>query len=103
MPITFDRNDAGSLIRLEGDINISSAAELKRLLLEALGSSSGLLLELERVTDLDITAMQLLWAAAHEASTLGKECTLSGQLPAGVSAAVRDAGFEQFPFLPKPM
>lgn len=36
MPIALEQNEESSLIRLKGVIDISSAAELKLLLLEAL-------------------------------------------------------------------
>jgi hypothetical protein len=39
----------------------------------------------------------LLWAAEREARASGVGFALSGELPEGVSAALKDAGFERFP------
>ena len=52
-------------------MDIGCAAELKATLLEALASRKPLQLELERSSDFDITALQLLWAAAREAERNG--------------------------------
>ena len=63
MPVNLDQGEAQCVIHLEGEIDISSAAELKKLLLLALQSGKELRLDLERATELDVTALQLLWAA----------------------------------------
>ena len=97
MPITGDQSEAGWLIRLEGEISISSAAELKRLLIEALGSGRDSRVEVEHATELDVTALQLLWAAEREARGLGRGFTRVGRLPEEISVALGDAGFERFP------
>ena len=67
MRVTIDQSEALCLIRLEDDINITSAAELKKLLLEALASGRELRVDLERATELDVTALQLFWAAERAA------------------------------------
>ncbi len=97
MPITFEQSEALCLIRLEGEINISSAAELKKLLLEAPASGRELRVDLERASELDVTALQLLWAAEREARGSGMGFTLAGRVPEEISVALGDAGFEQFP------
>lgn len=97
MPITLNQNEGLCLIRMEGEINISSAAELKKLLIEGLASGSELRVDLERATELDVTALQLLWAAEREARGLGAGFTLAGRVPEEISVALSDAGFEKFP------
>ena len=97
MPISMERHETHSLIRLEGECTVTSAAELKRLLLEGLASGKDLKLDLERVTEIDLTAMQLLWAAGHEGERTGGGFAVRMSEPA--AAAVREAGFERFPGL----
>jgi anti-anti-sigma factor len=97
MAVTLDQSEALCVLRLEGEINIASAAELKRLLLQALASGRELRVDLEGATEVDVTALQLLWAGEREARGSGGGITLAGRVPEEISAAVSDAGFEKFP------
>ena len=97
MSVNLDQNEGQCLIRLEGEVDISSAAELKKLLLEALASGRELRVDLERTTDLDVTAVQLLWAAERKAGGSGVGLRLLGHVPEQVAVALSDAGFEKFP------
>jgi anti-anti-sigma factor len=97
VPITLDQSEAQCLICLEGEINIASATEFKQLLVQALTQGKGLRVDLERATELDVTALQLLCAAEREARKLGVAFTVAGRVPEEISAAVIDAGFERFP------
>ena len=80
-----------------GKINITSATELKELLLQALASGRVLRVNLEGATELDVTARQLLWSAEGDAGGSIVGCTLAGRVPEEISVAVGDAGFEKFP------
>ena len=97
MPVTLDQGEAFCLVHLDGPVNITSAADLKKLLLQALESGKDLRVDLELATELDVTILQLLWAAERKAAGSGTGCTLSGRVPPGVSDAVLNAGFEKFP------
>ena len=101
VPIILDQYEASCRIRLEGEINISSAAELKKLLLEALSSGKEIRLDMERATELDVTALQLVWAVEREAKASG--VTFVRVVPPQVIAvACGEAGFEMFPILADP-
>lgn len=93
--MTLEQSEAVCVIRLEGGIDIASAAELKTLLLQALASGRELRADLEAATELDITAVQLLWAAEREAGRSGRKFTLAGRVLGAIRAAVRDAGLEK--------
>ena len=97
MSVTMERNDSHLLIRLEGAVNLTSAAELKALLLEGLASGGELRLDLERADEIDITVMQLLWAAGREAARAGSKVEVCLSEAAGI--ATRGAGFNAFPGL----
>jgi anti-anti-sigma regulatory factor len=97
MPVTLAQGEAQCVIRLDGEINIGSAAELKKLLLQALASGRELRVDLEHATELDVTALQLLWAAEREARGSSRGFTLAGRVPEEIWAAVVDAGLETFP------
>ena len=97
MPATIEQQADHTLIRLEGECTLASAADLKTLLLEALAFGEDLRLDLRSVQEMDITALQLLWAAAREANRAGSGFAAS--VPDAIVIAAREAGFEQFPGL----
>jgi anti-anti-sigma factor len=80
MAILLSHNDHTLTIALEGSIDIGAAAELKAALLDALLAGKNVCLSLSRVTDLDVTAFQLLWAAEREAEQTGARLALAGPL-----------------------
>ena len=95
MSVTMQRSETDLLIRLEDKVNVTSAEELKSLLLEGLVSGRDLYLDLERVEEIDVTVMQLLWAAGREADRNGTRMVTRVSEAAAVAA--RELGFERFP------
>jgi anti-anti-sigma regulatory factor len=94
--ITLEQSESLSVIRLEEVVGIASATELKELLLKALSFGKEVRLAVDKATELDVTAVELLWAAAREARKTGVGFALSGQAPEAISAALADAGIELF-------
>jgi anti-anti-sigma regulatory factor len=97
VPINLEQNGAAFLIRLDAEVTIIQAAELKQLLLHALKEGKELRLDLEAATEMDITALQLLWAAHREAKKTGAAFFTAGRVPEELCAAAIDAGLEGFP------
>jgi anti-anti-sigma regulatory factor len=93
----MEQQESQSVIRLAGEFTLTSAAELKNLLLQGLASGNDLRLDLEQAEEIDITLMQLLWAAGREADRKG--ASLAIQMSDAAATAARDAGFERFPGL----
>ena len=62
-------------------MDAGAAAELKTALLDGLRSGQEVCVSIGGVTDLDVTAFQLLWAAEREAERLGARFRLEGPLP----------------------
>jgi len=98
MPLSLQREESRWLIRLEGQVTLSSAGELKQLLLEWLAAQKDLELDLQGVEDMDIPILQLLWAAAREAGVAGMR--IAARASAAAAAAAGDAGFTQLPEFP---
>jgi anti-anti-sigma factor len=96
LPVSFEQDGALSLIRLQGAIDIGCAQELKELLLQVLKAGSEVRVMLTDVTDLDVTAVELLWAARREAKASSVGFAFEGQAPEPVSAVLAEAGFETF-------
>jgi anti-anti-sigma regulatory factor len=95
--IAVEQQEASTAICLEGTIDIAFAAELKTTLLGALGRGCSVCLSLASNADLDVTAIQLLWAAEREAKSSSVDFKLAGPIPEPLHMALKEAGFERFP------
>jgi anti-anti-sigma regulatory factor len=92
--MTFDGSAGEGVLRVEGNLDIECAGELKRLLIEAVALGKPLRLDLAQVGELDVTAIQLLWAGKCFAEKAGVAFALAGDLPGRSRGALGDAGFE---------
>ena len=68
--------ERGTGARLRGALTIARAEELKRLLLVALSGTDDVLLDVEAVTEVDLTGLQLLCAAHRAALQAGRRVVL---------------------------
>jgi anti-anti-sigma factor len=98
LPTTFEERENTSLVRMEGAIDIASAAEIKSALLDALASKTEIRLTLQGATELDVTAMQLLYAAERDAEKTGILFALEGSVPNEIAVAITEAGLVKFKF-----
>jgi ABC-type transporter Mla MlaB component len=96
VPVTLEREDELSTIRLEGEVGIASAADLKSQLIQALGCGKQVRVSLQSVTDLDVTAVELLWAARREAKASSVAFAIDGPIPPMVLSSLLQAGFDDF-------
>jgi ABC-type transporter Mla MlaB component len=96
VPVTLEREDELSTIRLEGEVGIASAADLKSQLIQALGCGKQVRVSLQSVTDLDVTAVELLWAARREAKASSVAFAIDGPIPSMVLSSLLQAGFDDF-------
>lgn len=93
MSVDLSRDVECCRIQLDGAIDISCAADLKTSLLQALETGQEICVSLERVTELDVTAVQLLWAAGHDARQRGLEFRVT-QPPAPICRSLEEMGLE---------
>lgn len=96
MGITLEQSEKSSVIRLEGIIDIAVAAEFKKVLLQASETGNAIEVSIEGATGLDVTAVQLIWAARRTAEGADAAFTVSGAASESVSSALGSAGLEQF-------
>jgi anti-anti-sigma regulatory factor len=94
--ITLQQHKKLNVLRLKGVIDISSATELKEHLLTAQGLGKEVRVSIKDATDLDVTAVQLLWAAERKAKGAGVGFYLAGPAPKEMVAALSEAGLQQF-------
>ncbi len=99
MPVILENSKGLSTIHLEGAIGIADAGKLKKLLLQSLKLEKAVRVSLEDATDLDVTAVQLLWAAEREARSAGVTFTFEEPASEEVSKSLAVVGFDKFPFL----
>lgn len=91
MPASVEQDEKRFVIRLEGETGLPEAAELKRLLVEALASGRTLHLDLEGAVEIDVTCMQLLQAALRETDRAGTGMAV--HMSEAAEIALRGAGF----------
>lgn len=86
----------GLVIRLAGDQTMSAAAGLKAVLVRALDAdSTGVCVDLDEALEMDITTLQLLWAAERAAAQRNQG--FMSRPNASQRALASAAGFERFP------
>jgi anti-anti-sigma regulatory factor len=84
------------VLRLEEEVDINFSVELKQALVEIIASGKELHLDLQSGPSLDVTAIQLLWSAKHEAELRGSHFGIVGDVPDNVTSVLHDAGFSSF-------
>jgi anti-anti-sigma regulatory factor len=83
--------------QLEGNIDISQAAGFKEELMASLDRGDEIRFVFEKATQLDVTAVQLLWAASREAQHRKARVGFEGEVPRPILFELSAAGFAQFP------
>jgi len=82
MELSQERRENRLCLQAVGEMTIYSAAELKPALLEVLGRSDEIEIDLSGVSELDTSGVQLLILMKREAAAAGKALTLSRHSPA---------------------
>lgn len=86
-------NATGTLV-LSGSLTIQHAQPLQSALIKAVGESNKrMVINLEQVESIDLTALQLLYATHRDLKNMGKVFDVVGVIPDIVRQTVRDAGF----------
>ncbi len=80
------------VLTLEGNVTIHEAVELKASLLKYLEEFDNVVLDLDKVTSLDITCIQLICSAHQTSLRCNKLFTLKDKRPEEFTAVVKDAG-----------
>jgi anti-anti-sigma regulatory factor len=83
------------MVRLEGEVGIGDALELKSVLLDTLALRRGLRIDVAGATALDVTILQLLWASRHAASETGMEFSVGGPVAPEIVLTMDRAGLEK--------
>jgi anti-anti-sigma factor len=93
MPFCLQQSSDTRVLTLSGEITVTCAAELHRVLLDALASDEPLVVDLREVSAVDASAVQLLVAARRT----GRPLSLAAPLPPSLTEWFRLAGVAPFP------
>lgn len=92
MPITLDVRETTATIELKDAVDINFAAELKKTLEDALQQCGVVHVDVSTVSSLDVTPVQILWAAAGQARKAGTGFAITGNLESGLAATLSEVG-----------
>jgi ABC-type transporter Mla MlaB component len=91
--IIVENKGSAVVLRASGELVIDQAARLASGLVEALGDSGNIGIDLSSVTKIDVACLQLL-CAAHKSSVRQKKVLrFDGICPDTVTHVAKDAGF----------
>lgn len=93
MDSKMEKSDATQVLTLKGALTIERANELKLVLLDALDKNDNVVLNLEAVTEVDLSCLQLLCSAHRTSLDRHKQLSLEGRQPESFQQTVRDAGY----------
>ena len=88
MTISIEKKDGLCKMKIETDMTIFNAAELKNDLLSDMGDCSSVEIDLSRVGEIDTSGFQLLFMLKREAALLNKDFKIASHSTA--TAAVID-------------
>lgn len=88
-----DQNSAPKVLKLSGSLNVDRAVALKAELSSALGEATHVLVDFSEVEEIDLSALQILYAARRSAAATGKEIHLIGSIPTKVVKRLVACGF----------
>ncbi len=93
MDVEIMRSAETNVLKLKGSWTIERANELKRVLLEMLNSCEHMSIDLEGLTDLDLSTIQLFCSAHRTSLRDCKQLALHERKSESLKQMVRDAGF----------
>lgn len=80
-------------IKLTGELTIQRAAELKETISKSFPKSGKVVLDLQNITSIDLSFLQLLYATQQAVASTGKTFTLSCQSPEVLNRVIEQCGF----------
>ena len=88
-----DQNSAPKVLKPSGSLNVDRAAALQAEFSSALGEAAHVLVDFSEVEEIDLSVLQILYAARRSAAAAGKEFHLIGSIPSKVVKRLVACGF----------
>ena len=92
MDVEITRSAEMNVLKLKGSWTIERASELKRVLLEMLNSCEHMSIDLEELTELDLSTMQLFCSVHRTSLSEGKHLAVYEKKSEAFKRLVREAG-----------
>jgi ABC-type transporter Mla MlaB component len=93
MKLELDRVKKAGWLTADGPLTVQRMAELKKALIKALNEVDNVELRFERVTEVDLSCLQLLCSAHRTSTKRNKRLTLSLNRAPSFQKAVKDSGY----------
>lgn len=86
-------NDNMGILTMAGEMTVERAVEVKAALMKAFDKVDKVVINLEKVTELDLSFLQLLCSAQQSSVIRNKRLTIDNHLPEVFRQTVENAGF----------
>jgi len=96
MSLALERAGGGAHISMPESVTVNCVADLHRLFLEAISAKENIQIDFARTTELDASAVQLLYRACQKAGSLGLTVAVAGTLPELIEKTFRQVGLDPF-------
>ncbi len=93
MDFTIEQSGAVGVLKVDGEMTVQYAGVLKAALLKSFDSVDHLILNLDKVTEIDLSCLQLLCSAHRTSAKLQKQLTITSNHPEALQQAVAAAGY----------
>lgn len=81
------------VLDLTGNLSIERVQEIYTALEERLKEATKLFIRLEKAQGIDVSVIQLIYAAQYEAEKKGKTLAISGEVPSAIKESLIIGGF----------
>lgn len=81
------------VVNLQGEINLASLEEYGKQIVETMAETPMVLLSLSQATGIDLSGIQLLYAARRYAEKAGKSLHITGAVPDAIAQRLYRTGF----------
>jgi len=92
----FEKKADAGVLSVTGDMTVQCAAMAKEAAASALKDVKTLVVDLDGVTGVDLTFLQILCSLRHTAERDGKKVTIKENCPEVFRRVVEDAGFSYY-------
>ncbi len=89
-----EQEGEGKRVTISGELNIENAAALKGILISSLEETESVVVNLENVTDVDLSCLQL-FCSAYKTADASDKCFTIISCPPVFNDSVKDARFMQ--------
>lgn len=95
MDFKIEQSGGAGVLKLDGELTVQFAGKLKGALMRCLDTSDHLILNLDNVTEIDLSCLQLLCSAHRTSSRMKKQLTIVGRQLQALKQVMEAAGYSR--------